>query len=97
MIGYYDKHGQPLDFEQWILLHEDDTYCVIGRDEVGDVLVSTVWLGYPSPNTLFETMVFWVSTHTNGDLPQVKWATLEEAQAGHKAMVEQQREAAGER
>ena len=91
-MNYIDKHGQPLDFEDWLKLHEDEDYCIVGRDEVGEglgaVLVSTVWIGY-APN--FETMVFSIRTGLNGDLPQIKYDTLSEAQAGHAAMVELQR------
>ena len=87
-MRYRDKYGQPIDLEEWLALHEDESYCIVGRDEVGEVLVFTVWIGY---TPMFETMVFWITTQINGDLPQVKYDTLEEAQAGHAAMVELQR------
>lgn len=93
-MRYFDKHGQPLDFEDWLKLHEDENYCIVGRDEVGEVLVSTVWIGYAP---MFETMVFSLTTGLNGDLPQIKYETLSEAEAGHAAMVELQRASAGER
>ena len=94
---YADKHGQPLELEAWALLHEDDQYCTIDRTEVGEVLVSTVWIGMPAFGQMFETMVFWITTHLNGDLPVERYDTLSQAQAGHDQMVARMREQAGER
>jgi len=85
---FYDKYGQEIGRREWARLHENDDYCRIGYDEIGHVYVSTVWLG-ESHHRMFETMVFWISTGLNGDLPSTRWPTLEEAVAGHKAMVAQ--------
>ena len=79
--------------------HEDETYCVIARESVGEVDVSTVWLGEDN-GRMFETMVFWITTglnHRDEDyLPSWRYPTLAEALAGHKAEVERQRAKAGD-
>lgn len=68
----------------------------IGGDEIGDCYVSTVFLGIDhgyrkgGPPILYETMVFW---NGNGEPPEWlggrdmtwRYATYEEAEAGHQA------------
>lgn len=62
----------------------------VGRDQVGDVLVSTVFLGVDhsfdpleiGPPILFETMTFGSQNEVVG-----RYATWDEARAGHEAIV----------
>lgn len=79
-----------LEWAQWFE-HSDDERRV-AFDAVGDVEISTVFLGLDhqwgnGPPLIFETMVF------NGPLDQEqdRYSTWEEAEAGHKAMVERVR------
>jgi hypothetical protein len=66
-----------------------DGWTRIGSDHVGDVWISTVWLGLnhsylgDGPPIIFETMVF------GGNLDQEQWrySTPEQARAGHAAAV----------
>lgn len=67
----------------------------VARDKVGDVTISTVFLGLDhsfdesGPPILFETMVFGGPL----DEEQVRYATWDEAVAGHAAMVQRVKEA----
>lgn len=97
-ICYYDRQGNPMTLDEWIAAVEtrDTTTRRVAEDEVGDVWVSTVWLGLnhntrcDGPPLIFETMVF------GGEHDQEAWrySTEVEAQAGHVAIVESLRAAA---
>ena len=94
MSRYYDKQGKPLDGAlAWARLFEDGSYRHVAEDFVvrgnHPVRVSTVYLGLDhqygdGPPLIFETMVF------GGvfDGEQERYSTLEQAQAGHAAMVQ---------
>ena len=63
MIDYYDKDGTPLTLMEWAVKFEDNEYKRVAFDQIGDVEVSTVWLGLnhqygDGPPLIFETMVF---------------------------------------
>lgn len=91
---YYDREGKPIPLPQWGFLVGTD-YGRVGNDMVGDVRVSTVWLGLDhsidGPPIIFETMVF------GGPLDGERWryATEAEALEGHAAAVRAVREAVG--
>jgi hypothetical protein len=66
---YYDKAGQPITRDEWAALRYDpdgkvSDYARIGFDTIGDVEVSTVWLGIDhaftlgGPPVIYETMIF---------------------------------------
>jgi hypothetical protein len=89
MSDYYDRNGDPISFERWFeLWHED--YKRVAFDSVGDVEVSTVWLGLnhsflpDSPPIIFETMVF----GGPNDEDQERYSTEEEAIEGHRRWVQ---------
>lgn len=88
MFGYYDKEGNEITFEHWCVLFSDPEYCTIRLDKIGDsVEVSTVWMGlnynFGRGDTpiIFETMTF------GGDEECYRYATEEEAIAGHEKIV----------
>jgi hypothetical protein len=88
MSDYYDKAGNPIDVLTLAGLRGDEAYSRIDRTTVGDVDISTVWLGMNhrygnGAPLIFETMVF------GGELDgeQERYATEAEAVAGHAAMV----------
>jgi hypothetical protein len=90
VIEYYDKQGNPLTYEQYrdLLQTIGPEYKRVASTQVGDVWISTVWLGLDhqygdGPPLIFETMQF--DDDTAGDYE--RWSTLEEAQAGHEAWV----------
>jgi len=85
--------GNPVpepDLLKWASWYENADRR-IGSAEIGEAHVSTVFLGVdhgfdPSlPPLLFETMVFWKGHDL--DQEQDRYATREEALAGHEAMV----------
>lgn len=102
-MGYFDKDGQPIDARTLGRLLSDDSYRGVALTEVGETSVSTVWLGInhrfdeKGPPLIFETMVF--GFPFSGPTPPVfderwhslechRYATLEEALAGHARVVE---------
>lgn len=98
MSRYYDRQGNPLpdphvDMEAWIRewasLFEDEDYRRVALTEIGDVRISTVWLGIDhnfwgqGPPLIFETMVFGGPL----DEEQERYSTEAQALAGHDQMV----------
>ena len=82
---FYDKEGQEISLEEWASRFQDKEYQRIACAEMPEACVSTVWLGIDhGGGMIFETMVF------GGELDekQVRYRTLKEAKAGHKAIVE---------
>lgn len=90
---YYNKEGEPITMREWLRLHGNMKYRRIALDETSvvrasgsreSVEVSTVWLGmdhgFGCEPLIFETMIFG-GPH---DVYQERYATLEEAKAGHK-------------
>lgn len=93
MTDWYDKGGRPLDLMEWARLFEDHAYRRVAEDQIGEVRISTVWLGlnhrhmFPGPPLIFETMIF----GGEGDGEVWRYSTLEQAIAGHRAVVEEAR------
>jgi hypothetical protein len=92
MSKYILKDGVPVpepDIYKWGAWMEDfEEHCRVAWAEIGEVKVSTVFLGldhnyFGSPPILFETMIF------NGehDQYQERYYTLEEAMQGHEHAV----------
>lgn len=84
---YYDIDGNPLELLDWARLFEDDEYKRIAATHVGDVWISTVWLGLNhspwghGPPVIFETMIFPEQEY------QVRTSTKEAALAEHDQAV----------
>ncbi len=77
-----------MELFDWAATFEDQDYKIVAKDKVGDVSVSTVWLGFDrrfgnGPPLIFETMVFG-GLH---DQDQARYATEIEAILGHAAML----------
>ena len=101
---YFDPDGNPLTLMEWAQMFERrkegiaDWWC-IGKTEVGDNEVSTVWLGlnhnfYPDgPPLIFETMVFGPGRY---DDYQRRYTTREQAKIGHEETVAMVRKDKGE-
>lgn len=97
MTTYYGPDGKPLTLEEWAVLFEsrkedsdadgDDSWWRI-KTEVGDVTVSTVWIGIDhnfggeGPPLIFESMV----SSLDGEF---------EARAGHAKLVDQVQKGTG--
>ena len=92
-IGLYDLAGHvpvPSDPVGWTIRPANERR--VAWTEIGDATVSTVFLAVDhsfgdGPPLLFETMVFGGAL----DCEQVRYATWEEAEAGHAAMCERVR------
>lgn len=87
MLNYYDRQGNPISMEDWSELLNDDKYQRVVKDTIGDVEVSTVWLGlnhaYDGNSIhIFETMIFGHDTEFCH-----RYATEEEAIRGHLKCV----------
>lgn len=87
-IVYYDLDANPISREEWAELFEDFPGRQIGDTEVGDVRVSTVWLGLDhqygdGPPLIFETLIM------GGELDGEMWRypTRKDAVAGHDRAV----------
>lgn len=60
---YYDRAGNGITLRQWVELRNITDYIIVAKTEVGDLEVSTVWLGIDhsflgGPPIIFETMIF---------------------------------------
>jgi hypothetical protein len=85
---WYDLDGNPVGRDDWERMWDDFENRQIARTQVGDVDISTVWLGLnhqfgDGPPLIFETMIFG-GTH---DEWQWRYATKEAALAGHDQAV----------
>lgn len=89
-----DKKLKPASLEEWAKWFET-TDRHIGNDHIGDVKISTVFLGLDhsfggDKPLLFESMIF----GGERDQDQFRYSTYEEAEAGHKKLVDEIKQAA---
>jgi hypothetical protein len=98
MGKFYDKDGSPLELLEWAKKFEDKAYCRVALDILPDgTRISTVWLGLnhnfgEGPPLIFETMVFDIPVnYALREREQERYSTLEEAQAGHAAILAKNR------
>jgi hypothetical protein len=91
MGDYYDREGNPLDVREWARLFEDRDYKRVRNTILGDINVSTVWLGIDhsygagGDPIIFETMVFGTDDE---ERYCVRYSTEDDAIIGHIAAVE---------
>lgn len=90
-LHHFDRSGEPITFQRWCLLFEDRRYQVVERTEIGNVLISTVWLGLDhgfgrsDEPLIFETMIF-----GGAEAEELyRYASEDEARAHHAKLVEQ--------
>lgn len=86
-LPYYDWEGRPITSDQWTVLLADERH--IGLDQVGDVEVSTVYIGIDHGHGLSERPLIFESMLFGGDYDGWAWryATEREARAGHAHLV----------
>jgi hypothetical protein len=86
---FFDRAGNPIEMEVWSNLHRNRDYRTVRQDRLGDVLVSTIWLGmnhaFDDNVLIFETMIF----DGERDGEQWRWTTEAEALAGHQAIMDE--------
>lgn len=86
---YYDWDGRAVDRAEFAKLFNKDRK--VARDVVGDLTVSTVFLGLDhrfdgnGPPLIYETMVFPKGSY--GELYCDRYGTKDEALAGHEKAV----------
>lgn len=101
---YYGADGAPITMQQWGRLLLDEEYRRVGDDTLpSGARVSTVWLGLDhnfsgcGPPLVFETIILLEGSWPEADLRRYhdmrRYATREQALAGHAEMVEKWREA----
>jgi hypothetical protein len=90
MTGAYDYDGEPISLFEWAELFARWPERRVLATDVGDIEVSTVWLGFDysfgarlGVPLIYETMVF------GGDLDNVSWhwPNRDAALAGHDQVV----------
>jgi hypothetical protein len=94
MSRYYDRQGKSIDAGEWGRLSAIPEYKRVASTKGSGRWVSTIWLGLDhgwggGPPLIFETMVFAVDKGGDvnwGDLDADRYATEEEAKAGHERM-----------
>jgi hypothetical protein len=88
MSDCYDRQGNPIDTFEWSRLRKNGGF-IVKKTKVGDVEVSTVWLGLDHgygeghKPVIFETLVFGGEFGGDGD----RYCTEDEANAGHERWV----------
>lgn len=90
MSAYYDRAGNPIDTDEWIVAFRDNR---VARDEIDGHTISTMYLGLDhnwgdGPPLIFETMIFGGAF----DEDQWRYSTEAEALEGHAAAVKMVRE-----
>lgn len=80
----------PCSHEEWCRRFDRPEERRVARAEIGDRLLSTVFLGYDaaygfSPPEFYETMLFSPDDAENNSA--WRWATWAEAEAGHARIV----------
>lgn len=90
---YYNRTGDAISQEEWISGFRDDEAKRVGLDYVGEVMISTVWLGLDhsfgfgnGPPLIFETMIF-DSEDEELDNYQERYSTEERAIEGHERAI----------
>jgi len=87
---YYNKEGKEISLQDYAKLFEDWNYKRVKVSKVYNWAISTVWLGldhsYGENNKplIFETMVF---NEIGDSVDCQRYATLEEAQKGHRKIL----------
>jgi hypothetical protein len=88
MSEYYGRDGEPMTPDEWLEKFSDFDYKRVALDKIGDVEVSTVWLGLnhnwgAGRPLIFETLTF--GGPDDGDMD--RYATEAEALRGHEQTV----------
>ena len=90
-----DNNPKLVPFMEWAQwMEKDPSRRIIARDEVGECVISTVFLGIDhrfmggGPPILFETMIFKQGTFEGWEDYQTRCATYEEALEMHEKAIQ---------
>lgn len=90
---WFDREGTPVTMERWVELRQRGwEYIVLAKTWVGDLEVSTVWLGLnhqfgDGPPLIFETMIF-DRARVDAMGFQARYSTEQQARDGHDEAVD---------
>lgn len=83
-MEFVDRDGREIGFLEWSRLFGDINYRTVNQTQIGNVKVSTVWIGLRAMDGgPFETMIFGGPGNRN----QWRWRTEWEAMEGHSSIV----------
>lgn len=90
-LELYNRQGERISRDEWLRLRSDNDNRIVARDYVGEILISTVWLGLDhnwgdGPPHIFETMAFPSEDNLN-EMYMERYATEDDALEGHSIMV----------
>jgi hypothetical protein len=96
---YKDKFGRPIGADELELLLRNKEYTVIKQETVGDVFISTAWLGvaFDMGQSFFETLVCEADKNSdcgfdcNKLLDCERYDDISQAEVGHAKMVKKWR------
>lgn len=93
---FWDMDGEPIDVRAWSKLFENKEARTLGRDEVGDRVVVTMWLGYDEdqwPGDEGEPRIFGTAVFAGrGNLVhEVRSTNRTHALINHRLVLESQR------
>lgn len=89
---FFNREGKEIDIHEFADLSKLEAYVRVAHDIVGDVWISTIWVGVnmsvlpeeTSPRGIFETIAF----GAGGEITeQSRYSTEIEAIAGHQEVV----------
>lgn len=85
---YFNKSGVPIGLGTYAYLAGQGEYRCVARTEIGDIVVSTAWLGVDygyafGRGLIFETIIF--GGERDGEA--YRYSTLSEARVGHNVLV----------
>lgn len=86
-MSYYDQDGKPITHAQWQDAWVKTDERRLGKTQIGNFHISTVWLGMnhrynEGPPLIFETMIFNENKNYQ-DIGCQRYSTKDEAFAGH--------------
>lgn len=99
MTEFFDRNGKRMTLMQWARAWEDIKYRVLGSHYIGNLWVSTVWLGidhdvlnamreHKHPPQIFESMIFErLDDEGWGCLEMRRYRTERDAMVGHTELV----------
>jgi hypothetical protein len=88
-VNLYDREGNSISMEQWMLLFEDRRYQILKQTQIGSLRVSTVWLGIDHDLFGYEPLIFETMIFGSEEDEQWRYATEQEALAHHDEICEQ--------
>lgn len=84
---YYGRDGRRMSKDRWSVLIEDPEYKRVAFDQVGDVEISTIWMGRALPGMdTHDVFDSWVSAPGVTSWNQF-YATEDAAKRGHAELV----------